>query len=358
MAKRLVLAGYFGRGNLGDDAILLGFVNGVRDLGYQYTTICGAPELLMRDYGIRGVPYLDMKAVRTTIEQADALVFPGGSVFQDVSSIRSVAYYAELVKAAKRANKKVVMLGQGVGPLNRFLGKRMATGAFQAADVIAVRDRGSVATLQELGVKGTFRVTADMAFLLPEPLGDESTSQFGVGDMKSVGVSARPVPGDKGKQVVQLYSKLMKLLFDNRYVPVMIEMDRELDRPLLDKIGKEFGGKVPEIRGLTSPIQLQQRISRMDAVLGMRLHAGILATTVGVPAYMVSYDPKVTAFANAMGYPTPQNIENTTPERVFDGFQAFMKDRDRMVESVKRKRDEFSKAARENIDVLVSAVGT
>jgi hypothetical protein len=29
-----------------------------------------------------------------------------------------------------------------------------------------------------------------------------------------------------------------------------------------------------------------------------------------------------------------------------------------MVDSVKRKRDEFSKAARENIDVLVSAIGT
>jgi polysaccharide pyruvyl transferase WcaK-like protein len=246
-----------------------------------------------------------------------------------------------------------------VGPLNRFLGKRMAAGAFSSADVIAVRDRGSVATLQELGVKGSFRVTADMAFLLPEPkVGDESTTQFGVGDMRSVGVSARPTGHDKGKQVAQMFSKLMRLLFDNRYVPVMIEMDRELDRPLLDRIGKEFGGKVPEIRGLTSPIQLQQRISRMDAVLGMRLHAGILATTVGVPAYMVSYDPKVTAFANAMGYPTPQNIENTTPERIFDGFQAFMKDRDRMVDSVKRKRDEFSKAAKENIDVLVSAVGT
>ncbi len=358
MAKRLVLAGYFGRGNLGDDAILLGFINGVKNLGYQYTVVCGAPEFLMRDYGLRGVSHLDFKAVRTVIEQCDALVFPGGSIFQDVSSVRSVAYYADLVKSAKKANKKVVMLGQGVGPLNRFLGRRMAASAFQAADVIAVRDRGSVASLQELGVSGNPRVTADMAFLLPEPTQDIGLQQFGVGDMKSVGLSARPAGSDKGKHVVKVFSRLMRLLFDNGWVPVMIEMDRELDRPMLDRLGKEFGGKVPEIRGLTSPIQLQQRLMRMDAVLGMRLHAGILATTVGVPAYMVSYDPKVTAFANAMGYPTPQNIESTTPERVFDSFQAFMKERDRLIPTVKRKRDEFSKLAQENIDVLVSAVGT
>jgi polysaccharide pyruvyl transferase CsaB len=358
MAKRLVLAGYFGRGNLGDDAILLGFVNGVRELDYQYTVICGTPEYLMRDYGLRGVGHLDFKAVRSVIEQCDALVFPGGSVFQDVSSVRSVAYYADLVKQAKKAGKKVVMLGQGVGPLNRFLGKRLATGAFQAADLIAVRDRGSVSSLQALGVPGTPRVTADMAFLLPEPSGDDGLKPFGVGDMKSVGLSARPAGKDKGKQVVKVFSRLMRLLFDNGWVPVMIEMDREMDRPLIDRLGKEFGGKVPEIRNLTSPVQLQQRIMRMDAVLGMRLHAGILAATVGVPAYLVSYDPKVTAFANAMGYPTPQNIEGTTAERVFDGFQAFMKDRERVVEGVKRRRDELSKQAKENIELLVATVGT
>jgi polysaccharide pyruvyl transferase WcaK-like protein len=97
---------------------------------------------------------------------------------------------------------------------------------------------------------------------------------------------------------------------------------------------------------------------RMDAVIGMRLHAGVLATTVGVPAYMVSYDPKVTAFANAMGYPTPLNIEGATPERLFDGFQTFIKDRDRLVVNILRKRDELTKQAQENIEVLVSAIGT
>ncbi len=356
MAKRLVLAGYFGRGNLGDDAILLGFTRGVADLPYHYTTICGSVESLMRDYGLRGVHYKEMRAVDQAIAEADALVFPGGSIFQDVTSVQSVGYYANLVKIAKKHKKKVVMIGQGVGPLNNFLGKSMARSAFNAADVIAVRDRDSVSTLQGLGVKGSFRVTADMAFLLPEPKHDEGQTQFGVADMKSVGVSVRPF--GKEKHVLQVFSQLLKLLFDNRWVATVIEMDREIDRPFIDKLGKEFGGKVPEIRGLTSPVQLQQRLMRMDAVIGMRLHAGILASTVGVPAYMVSYDPKVNAFANAMGYPAPLNIETATPERIFDGFQSFIKDRERIVANIQRKRDELTKQAQGNIEVLVSAIGT
>ncbi|HXH59959.1 MAG TPA: polysaccharide pyruvyl transferase CsaB [Fimbriimonadaceae bacterium] len=357
MSKRLVLAGYFGRGNLGDDAILLGFDRAVNGLGYGYVTICGSPEGLMRNYGLKGVGHLDFKAVQSAIEESDALVFPGGSVFQDVTSVRSVAYYANLIKAAKKADKKVVMLGQGIGPLNRFLGKRLAVSAISMVDAIAVRDAESAKDLQRLGVQRPSRVTADMAFLLPEPPGEKEQAKFGVGGMKSIGVSARPSGNDKGKHVVQVFSQLLRLLFDKGWVPAMIEMDREIDRPIIDRIGKSHGGKVPEIKGLTSPVELQKRLMRMDAVIGMRLHAGVLAATVGVPAYMVSYDPKVNAFANAMGLPTPQKIEGTTAERIFDGFQAFMKDRERVVASIRRRRDELSKKAEENIEVLVSTVG-
>ena len=356
MAKRLVLAGYFGRGNLGDDAILFAFSKAVAGLKYQYSAIAGSPERVMRDYGISGVAHKDLRAVSDAIEDCDALVFPGGSVFQDVSSTRSVAYYANLVKIAKKAGKKVVMLGQGVGPLNGFFGRRMAAGAFSSADAIAVRDRQSVATLQELGVSVPVRVTADMAFLLPLPPHEHGQKQFGVGEMKSVGVNARPHGNDR--HVVKLFSQLLRLLFERGWVPAMIEMDREFDREMIDRIGKEHGGKVPEIKNLANCTQLQQRLMRMDAVIGMRLHLGVLATTVGVPAYMVSYDPKVVAFANAMGYPPPQNIEEATAERVFDGFQSFIRDRERLVANVLRKRDELAKSAQENIEVLVSAVGS
>ena len=357
MGKRLVLAGYFGRGNLGDDAILLGFTRAVQDLPYDLRVIAGSPDLLMREYGLPAVGHVDFNAIRDVIEECDAVVFPGGSIFQDVTSVRSVAYYANIVKVAKRANKKVVMLGQGIGPLNRFLGRWYASAALGAADAIAVRDRESISALKALGVESLPRVTADMAYMLPVPKHDKDQKQFGVGDMKSVGIAARPLGRDRGKHVVKLFSELLRILFENGWVPAMIEMDREIDRPLLDKIGKEHGGKVPEIRGLTHPVQLQQRFLRMDAVIGMRLHAGILATTVGVPAYMVSYDPKVNAFTNAMGYSTPLNIENATAESLFDGFKAFMKDRDKLVTNIKRKRDELATQAQENIEVLVSTVG-
>ena len=357
MGTRLVLAGYFGRGNLGDDAILLGFMEGVKGLPVEITVIAGRTDLVMREYGLPAVSHLDFKSIRETIETSQALVFPGGSIFQDATSVRSVAYYGDLVRTAKKANKKVVLLGQGVGPLTRFMGRRIAAGAFEAADAVTVRDAQSAAEMKELGVRVKPRITADTAFLLPKPPKSAGQKQYGVGKMRSVGISARPPVRDKGKHVVKVFSELLHLLFEEGWVPSMIEMDREIDRPLLEKLNKAHGGKVPQIRGLTHPVQLQQRLIRMDAVIGMRLHAGILATTVGVPAYMVSYDPKVNAFTNAMGFSTPPNIQDVNAGQILSGFLSFIKDQDRLPASIERRRDELAKKSQENIEVLVSAVG-
>jgi len=357
MGARLLCAGYFGAGNLGDDAILMGFAQGLRQTSYEVRVLAGSVERLMRNYGLTGVPRMDPGSVRGAIEECDALVFPGGSIFQDVTSVRSVAYYANLVKMAKHAKKRVIMLGQGVGPLDRYLGKRLAVGAFNMADAIAVRDAGSATTLRGLGVKVSPRLTADMAFLLPKPEQSDESSSFGVAGMSAVGISARPWGKDRNKTVIKVFGDLVKLMYSNNLVPYMIEMDEVEDRGVIQEISKAHGGKVPEIKGITTPMQLQQRIARMEAVIGMRLHAGILAATVGVPPFMVSYDPKVTAFSNALGFSTPPSMQGITAERIFDGFQTFIKDRDRIAASLERKREDLAKAALGNIEVLQNCLG-
>jgi polysaccharide pyruvyl transferase CsaB len=345
----LLLAGYFGSGNLGDDAILLGFVHNLGD-GFDITILSGAPEETYRNYGLRSVPRKDLKAVDEAIKKCDVLVFPGGSIFQDVTSLKSVAYYSQLVKKAKQAGKRVYLLGQGVGPLNRFLGKRMAATAFSSADVITVRDPSSASALQSLGIKGHVRVTADAAFLL-RPGGDPEGQTFTVGNMTTVGISPRPYGKDR-KAICRLFGDLAKLLFQNNMMPVLIEMDRNEDGPLIQEIAKTQGGKVPDIRRLQTPMQVQQRMARMDSVIAMRLHGGILAATVGVPPFMISYDPKVAAFAKLMELGAAPNVEGLTGQRLFEQFMSFQRDRERNLKILAKKRDELAQLARQNIDII------
>lgn len=356
MKPRLLLSGYFGCGNLGDDAIMLGFLEGIKDKQYEAMALCGSPDRMMSSYGLRGVPRMDFSSVKNAIDECDAVVFPGGSIFQDVTSVRSVAYYYKVCSLAKKRGKKLILLGQGVGPLNGFFGRRLTGLAFNAADAIAVRDPDSARLLQSIGVKQVARAAADMAFLMPEPPKDEA-GQFGMKNMKTVILSVRPSPKDKGKTSTAVFSELSRLLFQNGYMPVLLEMDLLHDRATIDAISKANGGKIPDIKNLTSPIQIQQRLARVDSVIAMRLHAGILAATVNVPPFMVSYDPKVGALANLLGYQTAPNIEGLNAGRLMDLFTAFQKDRERIANQLPARRQALADQARENIRVLENVLG-
>jgi polysaccharide pyruvyl transferase WcaK-like protein len=90
----------------------------------------------------------------------------------------------------------------------------------------------------------------------------------------------------------------------------------------------------------------------MDAVIAMRLHAGILAATVGVPPMMISYDPKVDAFARQLGLGSAIPFKGATAQRIFDSFMQSVKDRTKNLAILEKKRDEMAKLALENISVL------
>jgi polysaccharide pyruvyl transferase CsaB len=352
---RLLLAGYFGCGNLGDDAVLLGFVQGLGNTRHELKVLSGVPEDTYRLYGVETVARKDVGAVNRAIAACDALVFPGGSIFQDSTSVKSVAYYHTLVKKAKSMGKKVFLLAQGVGPVNSFFGKRWTSASFGAADVVSLRDPGSLDTLKKLGFKGNARVTADMAFLLPKTADAPDSTQFNVGSMRAVGIAPRP-HGNR-KETVALFGDLARMLFNANFMPVLIEMDRNVDGDLIQEISKAQGGKIPDMRKIGTPMQVQQRLSRMDAVIAMRLHAGILAATVGIPPLMVSYDPKVTAFAKLMDLGAALSTENLTAARLFETFQSFIKDRDRNQKVLDRKLEEQKASAQTNIELLEASLG-
>jgi len=330
---------------------MLGLVHALRTKNYDFEALSGAPEETFRLYGIRSYARREDKLVKEGIERCDAVVFPGGSIFQDSTSVGSSFYYEGIVSAAKKAGKKVFLVGQGVGPLKSFLAKGKARSAFNAADAITVRDPTALQALKDLGCSRPVRLAADSAFLLPPPPASGESEGFNVGNMKTVGIAPRGVK-ERGRDIGGLFGEFCKLLYQSGSMPVLISMDRNEDVAIIDEISKRQGGKVPDIRKVVTPMQLQQRLSRMDLVVAMRLHAGILAATVGVPALMVSYDPKVTAFSRVMEMGASLEMEGLTATRLLNAFVSFQKDRERNARILERKRDEQRKAAELSAEVI------
>lgn len=354
MAIKLLLAGYLGAGNFGDDALMTSLYHALDEREFEVRALSGNPDETYRHYRISSVPRRDMKAVEAAIKECDVLVFPGGSVFQDATSARSVLYYSTLVNKAKAARKKVVMLSQGIGPLTTFMGKRWARSAFNQTDVVCVRDPQSAQALRDLGVKTNIRVTADLSFIMPKTH-DEDADGFNVGAMKSVGIAPKAL--GKNFDSAGLFGEFCKLLYQAGFMPVLIPMDRHEDMPLIEEISKRHGGRIPDLRKAQTPMQIQQRVARMEAMVAMRLHGGILAAGVGVPPLMVSYDPKVSAFARMLDIGPAIALEGLTPTRLLDTFTAFHKERPRNVKILERKREELYNLAYQNITILRETVG-
>ncbi len=334
---------------MGDDALLMGLLTAMKDLPIRPVALAGEPERLQRTLGIPAIERRSFDQIAKELETADALVFGGGGILQDVTSAMSMRYYTKLIHFAKKHKKRVVMLAQGVGPVNTFFGKQMASNALKMVDEITVRDAGSLNALRALGVKRPVEVTADLGWLT-EP-DDTPDSTFGIGGMKAVGIAARP--WGKGKDVAAAFGGFAQLLYKNQYVPVLVEMDSKVDTAILDQIAKLHGGRAPDMRNIQTPGALLSRLRRMHSVVAMRLHAGILSASVGVPPMMVAYDPKVAAFSAAMDMGSAISADGLTADALWANFQRFEGERTRNIETLARKVPEQKALARRNIDILI-----
>ncbi|MGI8922498.1 MAG: polysaccharide pyruvyl transferase CsaB [Fimbriimonadales bacterium] len=346
---KIVLAGYYGCRNIGDDALMLGLLTGLGETSVQVTALSGNPEFTSRMFSVRAVPRKDLGAIRTELETADALVLGGGGLLQDKTSLLSLKYYTHLIHLAKGMGKKVALIAQGIGPIDSYFGKRAAAKAFALCDLITVRDSESLSVAQALGAKRV-ELTADLAWLVRPS--NAPAAEFGMAGMKSVAISARP--WNKDKRIAGAFGGFGQTLFKNNYIPVLVEMDRGMDTEILDQIGKLHGGRCPDIRNVESPADMVSKIGRMNAVVSMRLHAGIFAASAGIAPMMVAYDPKVASFAHLLGLPAPLTVDQISAQRLWDTFRAFDDKREAYNSLVAERGAGQRAASRKNVDLLLS----
>ena len=84
-ASRILLAGYYGFGNAGDEAILASILAHLRELrpDAAVTVVSGDPRETARAYGVEAVFWRDPLALEDAARQADLIVIGGGGLFHD-----------------------------------------------------------------------------------------------------------------------------------------------------------------------------------------------------------------------------------------------------------------------------------
>ena len=292
MRSGAVISGAYGMGNAGDDAVLTAIVADLRRIerDMPVTVLARNPSAEARRVGVNAVhPFRVLRWLRA-MRRAKLFISGGGSLLQDVTSRRSLAFYLFTIRMAKKRGCAVQLYGCGIGPLNDPRSREQTARTLnECADVITLRDGESEALLRELGVtEPRVVVAADPALSLPPIQGDRE---------RSICFILRDWPGFAER--TSAFAAAARYAYERyRLTPVFLCLAPE------DRAAARAVCSALEAEGVPCSLSVDtRRVGRMGLVISMRLHGLVFALRDGAPAAGVSYDPKVSAFCRETALP-------------------------------------------------------
>lgn len=352
--SKIVLSGYYGFSNAGDESILYAIITMFRkiDPNIEITVLSNDPEKTTKLYKVNAVSRWRWGQIFRAISCCNLLISGGGSLLQDVSSKNSPLYYLAVIFIARLLGKPVHIFAQGVGPLTVKRNRRLTAWLMNQASAITVRENGSKEELLALGVTRPIEVTADPVLgLSPENVNPDSVAAIFArnnvcleeGD-KKLGVFIRSwgdnaYIGELAVALDQLSEQDWKIVF----VPMQFPQDITIAK----ETAKLMQHEVSILREMYNPEEILSIVQQFDVILGMRLHALIDAAVLGKPLVGLSYDPKVDRFLVQVGHVSLLSVNNLKGQTLIELIEWAYDNRVSMGEELREKaKPLFQKAWR------------
>jgi len=354
---RVLLSGYYGFGNLGDEALLEVIAQHFRRRfpSAQLEVLSATPQATTAKYRIVSTPRWDWRAIRAAVGRADVVLSGGGGLLQNATSLRSLLYYAGILREAIRARRKTMVFAQSIGPLD-FWGRLVVRQFCRGLDRATVRDTRSQRLLHELVPRTPIEQTADPVFLydpadedvdlISEGLGPESGA-YAVVSVRRV-AAFRDAPAVVARAVDRL---AQRHAIRTAFLPLGGAADAAFSTDVI-RACKSSPVLLPEC----SPAKAASILRGARVVIGTRLHALILAARYAVPFLALAYDPKVAALCEDLEYPLAPlwNAGERRPSevRIDELVDRLVLERDGLSRSLETRRESVQAAAERNFDVL------
>lgn len=310
---KIVISGFYGLGNTGDEAILKSIVDNLRtELDNPDITVFSlSPDKTANEHRVksfyRGWRHDNKEKVKA-LRKADLLISGGGGLLQDSYPTKflfgPLPYYLLIVFLAKLCGAKVMFFSQGIGPVTSTWGKILMKVFANMADFVTVRDQYSKEYLHSLGVnRPESVVTADIVFAFQSKEEDVAYNTLSLkGDEKIVAVTVRPW-FDHPDYIEKMAYVLDELIERRGVTPVFVPMEGKYDVPASQDVMAKMkhADKTMMLGSDFSPEEFLNFIRRSDLTFGLRLHALIFAALSNVPHLGLSYDKKVESFLQRSG---------------------------------------------------------
>lgn len=321
--SNVVISGYYGSRNAGDEAMLAAMVDVLSDLDpkVNITVISSNPQDTAQRHGVCSIGWLNLPAIFSALNGADVLLSGGGSLLQNVTSRRSLYYYLMIILLAQCLGTPVMLYAQGIGPINGRLARWVMGYIGNRVQMVTVRDRGSLQELKDLGiVRPHIEPTADPVHAIHQvdrQEGREILQRHGArpGEVPLVCISVREWCGmNHYKEVVAQAAD--RIIQELQAQVVFLPMQYPEDVRTAEQVAALATEPVIVLPEEYGTDQLMSIVGNMDLLISIRLHALIFAGVMGVPMIGLSYDPKVDRFLESVGEKSVGSLEDLDIEQL------------------------------------------
>jgi len=311
---KILVCGNYGVGNLGDEAILAGILRLLDSSfpGCKVTIMSSRPRKTAKETGKYAVSFFpagirsgfkfiffgEFWRVIRAVRKSDLVILGGGGLFAD-EKVRAVWIWFVQAWWFYLLRKKVVCLGQSVGPLHRFWTRKLTAWVFKKAVLVTVRDENSAKLLREIGVNKV-TVTADPAYAI----GYDSESFHKKNGY--IVMTLRQWSKENPEQLDSDLAAFVNWLWEEKklrtiFIPFQKNIESDVERyKSLEKTINNSG--IFSMKNVDDSFQdALEIIARADYVVGMRLHSIIFAVLCKRPFIALSYSTKVKDFVKTLG---------------------------------------------------------
>lgn len=360
---RILLSGYYGFENAGDEAILAGILASFQQLdpSVSFTVISGRRRVTAERFGVEAVSRDDFRAIWRAAGSADLILSGGGSLLQDVTSLKSLFYYLAVLTMAKSRRKPAMIYAQGIGPIMGPIGRTMIRSVCNRLDAITVRDPDSAALLGRLGVRRPpVTVTADPAIALGAGDADAGRALLRAGGVDGsgplIGVSVRNWQARDARFVPSLAQALDELAQRSGGHVLFFPMQVGSDVRAAETVRTHMRAPATVLTAPYGYQEVRNLVAALDLVIGLRFHALVFAATSGTPMVGLSYDPKNDSFLRSIGLEASGSTDQLVPENVVKAGMAALEQAGAMRSQLLQRVGELAGLSRENARIALRLI--
>ena len=360
----ILMSGYFGFDNSGDDAILKAIVKDILDFNPEarVKVLSKDPDKTENLCRVSASNRFKIRDVMRSLKATDILVSGGGSLLQDVTSTRSLLYYLALMKLAFLYKKPVMVYANGIGPVNKPFNRRLVKWVLNRVDFITLRDEDSRICLEEMGVKNkNIQVTADPVFTLEASPRERVNTIFENEEIDRskalVGISVRHWKNDE--LLINELSKAINTIIQTKNISVVLipmhyPEDLKISQLILDKVDNKDCNL---LQAKYNVEELMGVIGELELMVAMRLHSLIYAATQITPMLGLVYDPKVESLLKELEVPYKLSVDHISEGEFLKVFEDACENLDSIKKTVEKKEKNLKALAYDNIKTIFQIVG-